>query len=71
MSKFPQEKIDPVLPLLFIYIPLELPAIFYLFWWFGQQIFYDINSLNFPPVGANSPNLAYGMQISGLLEGVA
>ncbi|MBE9005197.1 rhomboid family intramembrane serine protease [Fortiea sp. LEGE XX443] len=69
--KFPQSKIDTVLPLLLIYIPMELPATFYLFWWFIQQIFYGIGSLDIPPFGSNSPSLAYWMQIVGLLIGVA
>lgn len=69
--KFPQAKIYTVLPLLLIYIPMELPATFYLVWWFIQQIFYGITSLNIPPVGANSPSLAYWMQIVGLLIGAA
>ncbi|MBU7582363.1 MAG: rhomboid family intramembrane serine protease [Nostoc sp. TH1S01] len=71
LMKFPQAKIYTVLPLLVIYIPVELPAIFYLFWWFVQQIFYGIDSLSIPPIGANSPSLAYWMQIVGLLIGVA
>lgn len=71
VMKFPYTKIYTVLPLLLIYIPLELPATFYAFWWFVQQIFYGIGSLNIPPVGANSQSLAYWMQIIGLLMGAA
>ncbi|MCC5637334.1 rhomboid family intramembrane serine protease [Nostoc sp. CHAB 5844] len=71
VMKLPHAKIYTVLPLLLIYIPLELPATFYLFWWFVQQIFSGIGSLNIPPVGANSPSLAYWMQIVGLLMGAA
>lgn len=69
--KFPQAKIYTVLPLVIIYIPMELPGIFYLFWWFLQQFFYGIGSLNIPPSGANSLSLAYWMQIVGLVMGVA
>lgn len=69
--KFPQAKIDTVLPLLLIYIPLQLPVIFYLFWWFMQQLFYGIGSLNIPPAGANSLGIAYWMQIAGCFIGVA
>jgi membrane associated rhomboid family serine protease len=69
MIKFPQAKIDSVLPLLLIYIPIELPAIFYLFWWFVQQLFYGVGSLHIPPSGANLSSMAYGMQIIGLVVG--
>jgi membrane associated rhomboid family serine protease len=69
--KFPQAKIYTVLPLVIIYIPMELPGIFYLFWWFLQQLFYGIGSLNIPPSGANSLSLTYWMQIVGLVMGIA
>ncbi|GAB1545344.1 rhomboid family intramembrane serine protease [Scytonema sp. NUACC21] len=44
--KFPQAKIDTIFPAIIIFIPLELPAFFYLFWWFVQQLSYGIGSLN-------------------------
>ena len=68
--KFPKVKIDSILPLVILYIPIELPAFFYCFWWFVQQLFYGIGSLNVPggvnPIGAGY--LAHG---AGLLIGVA
>lgn len=69
--KFPQVKIYTVLYLLLIYIPLEIPVSFYLFWWFIQQLLYSVGSLNILPSGANSLTLAYWMQIVGLLIGGA
>lgn len=65
--KYPYAKIHTVLPLLLIYIPTEIPVIFYLFWWFIQQLFYGIGSLNLPPSGANSLSIAYWLQIVTLL----
>ncbi|WP_066380137.1 rhomboid family intramembrane serine protease [Anabaena sp. CA = ATCC 33047] len=69
VMRFPKTKIDTVLPLILIYIPIQLPAYFYAFWWFVQQLFYGIGSLNIPPVGVNQPSLAYWMQFVGLLIG--
>ncbi|HYW19948.1 MAG TPA: rhomboid family intramembrane serine protease [Nodularia sp. (in: cyanobacteria)] len=69
--KFPQVKIDTILPLLIVYIPIEIPAYLYLFWWFIQQLFYGIGSLNIPPSGVNSPSLAYWAQLLGLFIGAA
>ena len=71
VMKFPQAKIYTILPLIIIYIPTELPAFFYLFWWFVQQLFYGIGSLNISPVGVNQPSLAYWMQIAGIFIGAA
>ncbi|AFY47166.1 putative membrane protein [Nostoc sp. PCC 7524] len=71
VMKYPQAKIDTILPLILIYIPIQLPAYFYLFWWFIQQLFYGIGSLNIPPVGVNQASLAYWMQIIGMIIGAA
>jgi membrane associated rhomboid family serine protease len=62
--KFPQAKIDTVIPLLIVYIPTELPALFYLFWWFGQQLFYSIGSLN-----TSCGSIAQWAQVVGLFIG--
>ncbi|ABA21174.1 Rhomboid-like protein [Trichormus variabilis ATCC 29413] len=67
--KFPQVKIDTVLPLIIIYIPIELPASFYSLWWYIQQLFYGIGSLNIPPTGVNQPSLAYWMQLVAMTIG--
>ena len=67
--KFPQAKIDTILPLIIVYIPIQLPAFFYIFWWFVQQLFYGIGSLNIPPVGVNQSGVVFWGQVVGLLTG--
>jgi len=67
--RFPQAKIDSIFPLVLLYVPLELPAFVYLFWWFIQQLFYGIGSLNIPPVGVNQFSVAYWTQVAGLVIG--
>ncbi|MBD2211763.1 rhomboid family intramembrane serine protease [Calothrix sp. FACHB-156] len=67
--KFPKAKIDSILPLVFIYIPAKLPAFAYLVWWFIQQLFYGIGSLNIPPAGVNQFSIAYWAQAAGLVIG--
>ncbi|MBD2680083.1 MULTISPECIES: rhomboid family intramembrane serine protease [Nostoc] len=67
--KFPQAKIYSVLPLIIVYIPLEIPAFLYILWWFFQQLFYGIGSLNIPPVGVNQSGIIYWGQIVGLVFG--
>lgn len=42
LLSFPKAKIDTILPLVIVLIPIELPALFYLFWWEVQQMFYGI-----------------------------
>ncbi|WGV25555.1 rhomboid family intramembrane serine protease [Halotia branconii] len=71
IMKFSQTKIDTILPLLIVYIPIEVPAFVYLFWWFMQQSFYGIGSLNIPPSGVNSSNMFYWSQVVGLFIGAA
>ncbi|NMG06586.1 rhomboid family intramembrane serine protease [Brasilonema sp. UFV-L1] len=66
--KFPKVKIDSILPLFIIFIPVQLPAFFYLFWWFVQQISYGIGSLNIPG-GVNPVSTGYLTQFAGLFIG--
>lgn len=68
LLSFPLAKIDTILPLAIVYIPIELPALFYLFWWFVQQLFYGIGSLNIPG-GVNSPGIAYWAHGVGIVIG--
>ncbi|HEY9853124.1 MAG TPA: rhomboid family intramembrane serine protease [Leptolyngbyaceae cyanobacterium] len=65
---FPKAKIDTILPLAIVFIPIQLPAMFYLVWWFLQQMFYGIGSLNIPG-GVNSGGIAYLVQAVGLILG--
>ncbi|MFM7363227.1 MAG: rhomboid family intramembrane serine protease [Cuspidothrix sp.] len=68
--KFPQAKIYSVLTLFILYIPIEIPVIFYLFWWFIQQSFYGIGSLNMSQITGFS-NVDYWGQCAALVTGVA
>ena len=58
LLRFPKAKIDTLLPLAIVLIPIELPALFYLFWWFVQQVFYGVGNLNIAPA-VNLPGIAY------------
>ncbi|MEH1835572.1 MAG: rhomboid family intramembrane serine protease [Nostoc sp.] len=69
VMKFPKAKIDTILSLIILYIPIQLPAFFYIFWWFVQQLFYGIGSLNIPPVGVNQSGVVFWGQVVGLLIG--
>lgn len=68
MMNFPKVKIDSILPLIIIFIPVEIPAFFYLFWWFIQQWFYGIGSLN---ISGGVTNLGYWGQFAALVTGAA
>jgi membrane associated rhomboid family serine protease len=69
LYKFPKVKIDSVLPLLVVFIPVYIPAFYYLFWWFIQQLFYGIGSLDIPPNGVNQWSVGYWMHGVGILIG--
>jgi membrane associated rhomboid family serine protease len=71
VSKFPQGKIDTIMPLLILYIPMEVPAYSYLLWWFIQQLFYGIGSLNMTASDVNSANFSFWVQLLGLCIGAA
>lgn len=68
LISFPKAKIDTLLPLLIVFIPVELPALFYLFWWFVQQLFYSVGSLDIPG-GINYYSIAYWSSSVGLIIG--
>jgi membrane associated rhomboid family serine protease len=67
---FPKAKIDTILPVLIIFIPVELPALVHVCWWFVQQLFYGIGSLN-TSGSINPSSIGYGAQVAGLLMGAA
>src|SRR5579883_301846 len=70
ISAFPKAKIDTILPIVIVFIPVELPAFIYLFWWFVQQLFYSIGSLDvYSSVGQSGSS--YLVQVVGLLFGAA
>ncbi len=66
--KFKDTKIDSILPLIILFIPVQIPAFYYLFWWFLQQIFYGIGSLNIAG-GVNPFSIGYWMHGVGLIIG--
>jgi membrane associated rhomboid family serine protease len=69
LYKFPNAKIDTIIPLIILFIPTQLPALFYLYWWFIQQIFYSIGSLSIhSSVNPFSPG--YWMHGIGLVIGI-
>jgi len=68
--KFPRAKIYSILTLFVLYIPVEIPAIFYLFWWFLQQSFYGIGNLNISG-GRSFSNVGYWGQFAALVTGAA
>ncbi|MDK3155183.1 rhomboid family intramembrane serine protease [Kamptonema cortianum] len=65
---FPKAKIETILPLVIVFIPIELPALFFLFWWFVQQAFYGVGELNINGA-VNAFSIAYLVQGSGLILG--
>ena len=68
LLSFPKAKIESILPLVIIFIPIEIPAFFYLSWWFVQQIFYGIGQLEIA-VSINQFSLAYWTHGLGLIIG--
>lgn len=69
LYKFPKAKIDSILPLIIIFIPIELPAFFYLYWWFIQQLFYGVGSLSIHS-SVNPFSFGYWMHGIGLVIGI-
>ncbi len=65
---FPRAKIYTILPLGIIFIPLELPALFFGFWWFIQQMTYGIGLLA-PNIQTNSGLIAYWSHSLGMVFG--
>ncbi|MDJ0735936.1 MAG: rhomboid family intramembrane serine protease [Nostocaceae cyanobacterium] len=66
--KFSNSKIDSILPLIIVFVPVQIPAFYYVFWWFLQQLFYGIGSLNIPG-GVNPFSIGYWMHGVGLIIG--
>ena len=71
LLSFPKAKIESVLPLVLVYIPMEIPAFFYLLWWFVQQLSYGIGKLSI--VGGINPlfSIGYWSHGVGLIIGAA
>ncbi|GAB4275752.1 MAG: rhomboid family intramembrane serine protease [Oscillatoriaceae cyanobacterium] len=70
LLNFPKAKIESILPLVVAFIPVEIPAFFYLLWWFVQQIFYGIGQLEIG--GAINPfSIAYWTHGVGVIVGAS
>ncbi len=68
LISFPHAKIDTILPLGIVFIPLQLPALFFGFWWFMQQMTYGIGQLA-PNSQVNSGLAAYWSHGLGIIVG--
>lgn len=66
--RFPNAKVETILPLVVVFIPIELPAFFYLLWWFIQQGFYGIGQLAISG-GVVRGGIAYWAHVVGLALG--
>ncbi|MGD1854003.1 MAG: rhomboid family intramembrane serine protease [Leptolyngbyaceae cyanobacterium] len=68
--KFPSVRILTIMPLGFLFLPIRIPAIFYLGIWFLQQAAYGVASLNAPAnVGMADGGIAYWAHAGGFVFG--
>ena len=68
--RFPKAEILTLIPLGFFLWPIRIPAIFFLGFWFVQQAFYGVASLNVPTnIGMQSGGIAYWAHAGGFVFG--
>ena len=67
LINFPRSRVDAILPLGFLWIPIQLPAMFYLGFWFVQQAFFSLLSFRV----MESSGIAFWAHSGGFLVGVA
>ena len=68
--KFPNVRILTIVPLGFLFLPVRIPALFYLGIWFLQQAAYGVASLNAPAnVGMADGGIAYWAHAGGFVFG--
>lgn len=68
--RFPDVRILTIVPLGFIFLPLRIPAMFYLGIWFLQQASYGLASLNAPAnIGMAEGGIAYWAHAGGFVFG--
>lgn len=68
--RYPQAKVLTLIPLGFFITTFELPAIFFLGFWFVQQAFYGVASLQAPSnIGMESGGVAYWAHAGGFVFG--
>lgn len=69
--RFPNVRILTIVPLGFLFLPLRIPALFYLGIWFLQQAAYGLASLNAPAnIGMAEGGIAYWAHAGGFVFGV-
>jgi membrane associated rhomboid family serine protease len=69
LVNFPKARVEAILPLGFIWLPLQIPAMFYLIWWFVQQTFYGVASIGVP-ASMGEGGVAFWAHIGGFVAGV-
>lgn len=68
--KFPKAKVLTLLPLGFFFTTIRVPAIFFLGFWFLQQAFYGLVSLETPTnIGMQNGGVAYWAHAGGFVFG--
>ncbi|MEM1310867.1 MAG: rhomboid family intramembrane serine protease [Cyanobacteria bacterium P01_H01_bin.153] len=68
--RFPDVRILTIVPLGFLFLPLQIPAMFYLGIWFLQQAAYGLASLNVPAnIGMAEGGIAYWAHAGGFVFG--
>ncbi|MEO0852624.1 MAG: rhomboid family intramembrane serine protease [Cyanobacteria bacterium J06648_11] len=69
LINYPKARVQAILPLGFLFLPIQIPAMFYLGWWFVQQTLYGIGSLGVP--ADMSGGIAFFAHVGGFVAGVA
>ncbi|MEL7085353.1 MAG: rhomboid family intramembrane serine protease [Cyanobacteria bacterium J06597_1] len=69
LINFPKARVKAIFLLGFIPIKLRIPALFYLGWWFVQQAFYSVLSLD-DQVNMGTGGVAYWAHAGGFVFGV-
>lgn len=69
LGRYPFAKVEAILPLLVVFIPITLPAWFFLMVWFGKQFFYTFGSLEMMG-DVNRWSLGYWSHGIGILLGM-
>jgi membrane associated rhomboid family serine protease len=68
--RYPQAEVLTLVPIIFFLTTIRLPAIFFLGFWFVQQAFYGIASLQAPSnIGMESGGVAYWAHAGGFVFG--
>ncbi|MBE7385357.1 MAG: rhomboid family intramembrane serine protease [Leptolyngbya sp. SIO1E4] len=68
--RFPDVRILTIVPLGFLFLPIRIPAVFYLGIWFLQQAAYGLASLNAPAnIGMAEGGIAYWAHAGGFVFG--